>query len=240
MPGAMTDALARCEVRRLGRLTHADAWQRMRTFTDGRDADTPDELWSCEHPPVFTLGQAGRSEHVLDAGDIPLVQTDRGGQVTYHGPGQIMVYTLVDLRRRGYGIRELVVRLETAVIRLLAAHGVQARGRRDAPGVYVNEAKIAALGLRVRRGCTYHGLALNAQIDLAPFARINPCGYRGMAVTRTADLGITLPPAELADALLERVDTALAEPVAADTPPPVAGGGPARAAPDASLIDSSP
>jgi len=185
----------------------------MRAFTDTRDADTADALWLCEHPPVFTLGQAGRAEHVLDAGDIPLVETDRGGQVTYHGPGQIVVYTLVDLRRRDYGIRDMVMRLETAVIRLLGEHGVTARGRRDAPGVYVGEAKIAALGLRVRRGCTYHGLALNAELDLGPFDRIDPCGYRGMAVTRTADLGIAVPLDALGEALLAHVAVALDEPV---------------------------
>jgi len=190
----------------------------MRAFTNARDADTVDALWLCEHPPVFTLGQAGRAEHVLDAGDIPLVETDRGGQVTYHGPGQIIVYTLVDLRRRDYGIRDMVVRLETAVIRLLGEHGVLARGRRDAPGVYVGEAKIAALGLRVRRGCTYHGLALNAELDLAPFGRIDPCGYRGMAVTRTADLGITASPEALGEALLVQIALALDEPRPADDP----------------------
>ena len=194
---------------KLGRLSHGDAWQRMRAFTDQREPDAADQLWLCEHPPVFTLGQAGRAEHVLDAGDIPLVNTDRGGQVTYHGPGQIVVYTLIDLRRRGYGIRDLVVRLENSVIRLLAMHGIDACGRRDAPGVYVGEAKIAALGLRVRRGCTYHGLALNADMDLAPFRRINPCGYQGLAVTRTADLGIELPLDRLADDLLAQMVIAL-------------------------------
>lgn len=206
-------------LRRLGRLDHADAWQRMRDFTDTRDVGTADELWLCEHPPVFTLGQAARREHVLDAGDIPLVETDRGGQVTYHGPGQIIVYTLVDLRRRGYGIRETVERLERAVTGLLARDGIEAHARRDAPGVYVGEAKIAALGLRVRRGCAYHGLALNAELDLEPFARIDPCGYKGMAVTRTRDLGIDRPLDELAEDLLQAIAASLAQPdVLIDSP----------------------
>ena len=206
----MSDVSSPVVVEQLGLISHESAWQRMRDYTDGRDASTPDALWRCEHPPVFTLGQAGREEHVHDAGDIPLVPTDRGGQVTYHGPGQIVVYTLVDLRRRGYGIRDLVTRLENAVIALLADHGIDAVSRRDAPGVYVEGAKIAALGLRVRRGCSYHGLALNADVDLAPFARIDPCGYKGMPVTRTADLGLDMDKGPLGDALVQHVATALA------------------------------
>ena len=162
----------------------------MRAFTDAREALTPDELWLCGHPSVYTLGQAARREHVRDTGAIPLVETDRGGQVTWHGPGQVVVYVLVDLRRAGHSIRELVLRLERSVIDLLGAHGVAANGSREAPGVYVDGAKVAALGLRVRRGCTYHGLALNVDADLAPFEGIDPCGYRGLAVTRTADLGV--------------------------------------------------
>ena len=181
----------------------------MRAFTDAREADTPDELWLCEHPSVYTLGQAGRREHLLFTGEVPVVETDRGGQVTWHGPGQAVVYVLVDLRRAGYGIRELVVRLESAVIALLAAHGVAAAGRRDAPGVYVGGAKVAALGLRVRRGCTYHGLALNVDADLAPFAGIDPCGHRGLAVTRTADLGVPGPCERIGEALLGHVASAL-------------------------------
>jgi lipoyl(octanoyl) transferase len=196
-------------VEHLGQLTHPAAWQRMRDYTDNRDAGTPDALWVCEHPPVFTLGQAGRAEHVHDVGDIPLVPTDRGGQVTYHGPGQIIVYTLIDLRRRGIGIRDLVSLLENAVIDLLARHDVVAVARSDAPGVYVDGAKIAALGLRVRRGCSYHGLALNGDIDLTPFARIDPCGYRNMAVTRTQDLGIHTDTAQLAQQLVNNIRSAL-------------------------------
>ena len=177
----------------------------MRAFTDARDADTPDELWLCEHPPVYTLGQAGRREHLHDTGGVPVVESDRGGQVTWHGPGQVVVYVLVDIRRLGTGIRELVVALENAVVDLLAAHGVAAAGRRDAPGVYVDGAKIAALGLRVRRGRTYHGLALNVDCELGAFDGIDPCGYRGLSVTRTADLGVDASPAALGEALLAHV-----------------------------------
>ncbi len=160
----------------------------MRDFTDRRGPDTPDELWVLEHPPVFTLGQAGREEHVLDPGSIPVIKVDRGGQVTYHGPGQLVVYVLLDLRRAGFGVKRLVERLEQAVIDLLGALGVSAGRRLDAPGVYVAGAKIAALGLRIRKGCSYHGLSLNVRMDLDPFGRINPCGYPGLAVTQIADL----------------------------------------------------
>ncbi len=176
-------------VRRLGRREYGPVWRDMSAFTDRRDADTTDELWLVEHPPVFTLGQAGRREHVLDPGDIPVLQVDRGGQVTYHGPGQVVAYPLVDLRRRGIGIRCLVHEMERAVIEQLAGYGIEA-GRRDkAPGVYVEGRKIAALGLRVRRGCTFHGLAFNVSMDLSPYNRINPCGYAGLEVTQVAELG---------------------------------------------------
>lgn len=174
----------------------------MQEFTARRDTDTPDELWLLEHPPVYTLGQAGRREHLLAATDIPLVPIDRGGQITYHGPGQVVVYVLVDLRRRGYGVRELVTRMEQAVIEVLAAHAVVAQRLAGAPGVYVDGAKIAALGLRVKRGCTYHGLALNVDMDLAPFAAINPCGYAGMRVTQCRDLGVRLAPAQAGQTLV--------------------------------------
>ena len=179
----------RLHVRRLGRTDYRSTWEAMRAFTDARDGGTPDELWLTEHPPVFTQGQAGRAEHLLDPGDIPVVPIDRGGQITYHGPGQILAYLLLDLRRRNLGVRELVERMEQSVIALLAEYGIAAHGRRDAPGVYVDDAKIAALGLRVRHGRCYHGLALNVNMDLAPFSRINPCGYPGLAVTRLVDLG---------------------------------------------------
>jgi lipoyl(octanoyl) transferase len=193
-------------VRRLGRVEYEATWRAMQDFTAQRTADTPDELWLLEHPPVYTQGQAGKPEHLIVATDIPVVPIDRGGQITYHGPGQLVAYVLVDLRRRGYGIRELVTRLEQAVVDLLAAQGVTAERRAGAPGVYVDGAKIAALGLRVKHGCTYHGLALNVDMDLGPFAAINPCGYAGMRVTQCRDLGLKLPLPEaeqvLAQALL--------------------------------------
>lgn len=184
-------------VRSLGRVEYAPTWRAMQEFTAARAADTPDELWLLEHPPVYTQGQAGKPEHLIAATGIPVIAIDRGGQITYHGPGQVVAYVLVDLRRRGYGIRELVARMEQAVIDLLAGQGVAAARRPGAPGVYVAEAKIAALGLRVKQGCTYHGLAFNVDMDLRPFAAINPCGYPGMAVTQCRTLGIewTLPQA---------------------------------------------
>lgn len=181
----------------------------MRAFTDARGPETPDELWLVEHPPVFTLGQAGKREHILADIGIPVVAIDRGGQVTYHGPGQVVVYVLVDLRRRGYGVKELVHRLEQALIDLLAALGIEAGRREGAPGVYVDGAKIAALGLRIRNGCSYHGLSLNVDMDLSPFAAINPCGYEGLPVTRTADLGIALSPTEIGEKLLSTLASIL-------------------------------
>jgi lipoyl(octanoyl) transferase len=177
------------QLRRLGLVDYTPTWAAMRAFTDARTSASDDELWLLQHPPVFTLGQAGRPEHILAPGTIPVVQTDRGGQVTYHGPGQLISYLLLDLRRAGLGVKGLVYLLEQAVIDLLAEVGIQAQARPDAPGVYVAGAKIASLGLRVRKGCSYHGLALNVDMDLGPFARINPCGYPGLAVTQLADLG---------------------------------------------------
>ncbi len=179
-------------VRRLGRVDYEPTWRAMQDFTAQRVTDTPDELWLLEHPPVYTQGQAGKPEHLIATTDIPVIPIDRGGQITYHGPGQVVVYVLVDLRRRGYGIRELVTRMEQAVIDLLATRGVTAERRAGAPGVYVDGAKIAALGLRVKHGCTYHGLALNVDMDLRPFAAINPCGYPGLAVTDCRTLGVAL------------------------------------------------
>jgi lipoyl(octanoyl) transferase len=177
-------------VRALGRVEYEPTWRAMQDFTRTRGASTPDELWLVEHPPVFTLGLAGREEHVLDPGAIPVVRIDRGGQVTYHGPGQIVAYPLVDLRRTGYGVKDLVRRLEESVIVLLASLDIRAARRPGMPGVYVEGAKVAAVGLRISRGCSYHGIALNVDMDLAPFARINPCGYPGLAATRLADLGV--------------------------------------------------
>ena len=175
-------------VRHLGRVEYEPTWRAMQRFTDERGPASADELWFLEHPPVFTLGLNGRREHVLAAGDIPVIHVDRGGQVTYHGPGQLVVYPLLDLRRLGLNIRDLVMRLETAVVELCAGFRVEAAGRRDAPGVYVQGRKLASIGLRVRRGGTYHGIALNVLNDLEPFSRINPCGYAGLQVTRLADL----------------------------------------------------
>lgn len=185
------------QLRRLGRCDYRETLAQMRAFTAMRDAQTPDELWLLEHPPVFTQGQAGRPEHLLEPGDIPVIQSDRGGQITYHGPGQVVVYCLLDLQRLGFGIRSLVTRVEQAMIDTLAGYGVPAFARREAPGVYVEHRaggrvevrKIGALGLRVRRGCSYHGLALNVDMDLSPFQRINPCGYVGLGVTQLRDVG---------------------------------------------------
>ena len=199
--------------RRLGRVAYEPTWRAMQAFTRSRGADTGDQLWLLEHPPVFTLGLAGRREHVLDAGDIPVVATDRGGQVTYHGPGQAVAYLLLDLRRRGLGVRELVRRIEGAVIELLAGYGLEGVRRPGMPGVYVGEAKIAAIGLRVARGCSYHGVALNADLDLAPFSRIDPCGYPGLAATRLADLGVR----DSIDAVQQNLAGALRRNLVSDT-----------------------
>jgi lipoyl(octanoyl) transferase len=175
-------------VRRLGLLEYEPVWQAMQTFTDGRDENTADELWLVEHPPVFTQGQAGRAEHILDPGDIPVVQVDRGGQVTYHGPGQIVAYPLIDIRRMGMGVRELVTAIEQAIIAVLQSYDVDATPRADAPGVYVDGVKIAALGLRIRKGRSFHGLSFNINMDLEPFQRINPCGFQGLEVTNLSAL----------------------------------------------------
>jgi lipoyl(octanoyl) transferase len=203
--------------RRLGRVAYAPTWQAMREFTRQRGPDTPDELWLLEHEPVYTLGQAGRREHLLEAGAIPVVASDRGGQVTYHGPGQAIVYTLVDLRRLGLTVRELVFRIEQAAIQVLEPFGLAARRVRGAPGIYVpvagasgaasfeGVAKIAALGIRIRDGCAYHGIALNVAMDLAPFAGIDPCGYSGLATVDLATLGIHLDWTEAAERLADRL-----------------------------------
>ncbi len=181
-------------LRWLGRVDYEPTWQAMQRFTDERGPDTPDEIWLLEHPPVFTLGLAADRSHVLAPGDIPVVQIDRGGQVTYHGPGQLVAYPLIDVRRLGISVRGLVTALENAIIGYVAGFGIEAIGRRDAPGVYVQGAKLASVGLRIRRHASYHGLAMNVAMDLAPFARINPCGMAGLAVTQLSDLG---GPAEL-------------------------------------------
>ena len=174
--------------RSLGLVDYGPTLTAMRDFTDTRSAQTPDEFWLLQHPPVFTQGQAGKAEHVLAPGNIPVVQVDRGGQVTYHGPGQWVLYLMVDLRRRALGVRDLVDLIEHGLISLLAHYGIEAQTRQGAPGVYVAGQKIASLGLRVRKGCSYHGLALNVDMDLEPFERINPCGYAGLEVTSMANL----------------------------------------------------
>lgn len=180
-------------LRQLGLQPYVPVSNAMHTFTDRRSADTPDELWLVQHYPVFTQGQTGKVEHVLAPGDIPVIQSDRGGQVTYHGPGQQVMYVLIDLRRNRFGVRQLVTALEEGVVQTLADFGVSARARPDAPGVYVGAQKICSLGLRIRKGCSFHGMALNVAMDLEPFLRINPCGYAGMQMTQLSDLcpGIT-------------------------------------------------
>jgi lipoyl(octanoyl) transferase len=175
-------------IQRLGLVEYEPTWRAMQRFTDERGPDTPDEIWFLQHPPVFTLGMNASAAHVLAPGEIPVVQIDRGGQVTYHGPGQLVVYPLVDLRRACLGIRDLVTALERSIIDLAADYGVMAEARRSAPGVYVDGRKLASVGIRVRRGASYHGLALNVSLDLEPFGRINPCGYEGLQMTRLADL----------------------------------------------------
>jgi lipoyl(octanoyl) transferase len=186
----------------LARADYVPTWRAMQRFTDGRGAASPDELWCLEHPPVYTLGMNADPSHVLAAGDIPVVRIDRGGQVTYHGPGQLVVYPLVDLKRRGLGVRALVTALESALVALAADFGITAVARRDAPGVYVGGRKLASIGLRIRRGASYHGLALNVAMDLAPFSRINPCGFAGLEVVDLARLGIALDPESAARRLV--------------------------------------
>lgn len=181
------DAVPTPEIKDLGRTDYAPVWQAMKQFTDTRDAKTPDQLWLTEHNPVYTQGLNGRQEHLLMTGDIPVVQVDRGGQVTYHGPGQLVIYCLLDLQRLGLGIRQLVTDIEQSIIDLLQYYKVDSYAKKDAPGVYIGDAKIAALGLRVRKGCCYHGLSLNLDMDLAPFSGINPCGFQGLKVTQLAD-----------------------------------------------------
>ena len=197
---AITEQLV---IRNLGLQDYTQIWQAMQQFTDQRNADSVDEIWLLEHSPVFTQGQAGKAEHLLFPGEIPVVQVDRGGQVTYHGPGQLVAYVLLDIKRRNLGVRQLVTMLEQILIQLLAGHGIEAKARPDAPGVYVNGAKIASLGLRVRKGCTFHGLALNVNMDMEPFNRINPCGYAGMQMVQSSELGgpqqVSVAAAELAE-----------------------------------------
>ncbi len=181
---------AAIEIRTLGNKEYEPLWREMQEFTNSRDSDTPDELWFAEHPPVFTLGLNASREHLLAPGDIQVIQIDRGGQVTYHGPGQLMIYPLIDLKRARLGIRDLVTALERSVVDLAAQYGIEATSRADAPGVYVGGKKIASVGLRVRRWCSYHGMALNVDMDIEPYSRINTCGYADLEVTDLRRLGI--------------------------------------------------
>lgn len=190
-------------VRYLGRSDYAGTWAAMKEFTDRRNQDSLDELWVTEHAAVFTQGLNGKPEHLLNPGEIPIIQIDRGGQVTYHGPGQLLLYCLLDLNRRGLGIKGLVAHMENSIIELLQSYAINAHIRSGAPGVYVDQAKIAALGLRIRKGCCYHGLSLNVDMDLEPYSRINPCGYQGLAVTQLVDFSV--------DSKLEQVGRKLAE-----------------------------
>ncbi|MGA2343303.1 MAG: lipoyl(octanoyl) transferase LipB [Steroidobacteraceae bacterium] len=200
---------AAARVRYLGLAPYEPTWRAMQRFTDERDPSTPDEIWLAEHPPVYTLGMNASREHVLAPGDIPVIQIDRGGQVTYHGPGQLVVYALIDLRRHALGVRPLVVALENAIIAYAGALGIAAEGSRHAPGVYVGGAKLASVGLRIRRGASYHGLALNVSLDLQPFERINVCGHPGLAVTRLADLCAVADVRAAADGVLPHLLRAL-------------------------------
>ncbi|MCE9686264.1 lipoyl(octanoyl) transferase LipB [Shewanella sp. AS16] len=176
-------------IRHLGQQDYESVWHAMQQYTDTRNGDSPDQLWIVEHPSVFTQGQAGKSEHILNAGDIPVIQVDRGGQVTYHGPGQLVAYPLIDIKRAKLGVRQLVNHIEQSIVDMLQPYKITAYAKADAPGVYVNERKIASLGLRIRKGCSFHGLALNVNMDLSPFRRINPCGYAGLEMVQCKELG---------------------------------------------------
>lgn len=189
----------------LGLCDYQSTWQRMMAFTDTRDDTTPDEIWLLQHPPVFTQGLAGKAEHVLNPGDIPVIQTDRGGQVTYHGPGQLVAYLLFDLRRLNIGIRKMVRLLEQSIVDVLAEYNITATGRDDAPGVYVGANKICSIGLRVRKGCSYHGIALNVNMDLEPFSRINPCGFKQLQMTQISAFAPTVQVEEVAPSLVASV-----------------------------------
>ncbi len=184
-------------IKSLGMVDYEPTWRAMQRFTEERTADTVDEIWLVQHPPTYTQGQAGKPEHLLHSTDIPVVKIDRGGQITYHGPGQIVAYLMLDLHRWKINVRELVRLMEQAVIDLLAEYGVKAEGREDAPGVYVGGAKIAALGLKIKKSCSYHGLSFNVDMDMSPFDNINPCGYQGLRVTQCIELGLTVPLEEL-------------------------------------------
>jgi lipoyl(octanoyl) transferase len=207
----------------LGQVEYQATWDAMKQFTLQRTSETRDEIWLLQHPPVFTQGQAGKPEHLLDAHGIPVVKIDRGGQITYHGPGQIVMYVLLDLRRWGINVRQLVRLMEQAVVNLLAGYGVEAQGREDAPGVYVGDAKIAALGLKIKNGCCYHGLSFNVDMNLAPFGYINPCGYAGLRVTQAHDQGITESLEQLQQQLAQNFSELLQEHIVGRATPDTAG-----------------
>lgn len=192
-------------VRQLGCQDYEPVWRKMQEFTAQRNADTEDEIWLLQHEPVFTQGMNGKPEHILNKSTIPVVEIDRGGQVTYHGPGQLIVYCLIDLKRKKFGVRQMVTALEEAVINLLKDEGITAAARKDAPGVYVDKAKVSALGLRVKRGCSYHGLSLNVDMDMAPFKQINPCGYEGLEVTQLKELGVDSSFSDVEQKLLQKI-----------------------------------
>jgi len=196
-------------IHNLGLQDYESTWQDMQRFTQNRDAETADEIWITEHPSVYTLGLNGKREHLLNTGDIPVVSSDRGGQVTYHDPGQLIIYTLIDIKRLNLGVRQLVTTLEHAMIFALAQHGIIAVARADAPGVYIDNKKIGSIGLRIKRNCSYHGLSINNHMDLRPFDHINTCGYSGLEVTQLADLGVTVSNAELAIPVTQALITAL-------------------------------
>ena len=189
-------------IRHLGRQDYETVWHAMQKYTDDRTSDSPDELWLVEHNPVFTQGQAGKAEHILNTGDIPVIQVDRGGQVTYHGPGQLVAYPLIDIKRRKIGVRQLVTAIEQSLISLLKPYNIEAYAKSDAPGVYVDERKIASLGLRIRKGCSFHGLALNVDMNLSPFLRINPCGYAGLEMVQCKQLNGPQNVSEAGDKLI--------------------------------------
>ncbi len=190
-------------VKNLGKESYAETWQAMKSFTDSRDERAADEFWFVQHPPVYTLGQAGEVEHLLTPGDIPIVHSDRGGQVTYHGPGQLVCYLLLDIRRLQLGVRDLVTAIEQSIVQLINSYGVAAEAKPEAPGVYVDDRKLAALGLRIRKGCSYHGLSLNVDMDLGPFSNINPCGIEGLEVVDMKRLGIDRSMAKITDELTD-------------------------------------
>ena len=196
-------------IRNLGLQDYESIWHNMQQFTQNRNPETPDEIWVVEHFPVYTLGLNGKREHVLNTGNIPVINTDRGGQVTYHGPGQLVIYTLLDIKRLNLGIRQLVTILEHAMIRTLAQHGINAVSRADAPGVYVNDKKIGSIGLRIKKNCSYHGLSLNNDMDLRPFDHINTCGYSDLKVTQLSDLGVNVSANHLANSVIHAITQAL-------------------------------